>query len=196
MSTSSRNTSGKRLAALASTGHTLFHIDDLVQLFEMRNENTLRVTLRRYVKNGYLHRIRRGLYSILPPEKIDPRHLGAACLHRFCYLSAETVLKEEGYILQSVDAFTFFSGASRRFTMLGRRYISRRLHPRFLHHPSGIRDEGGLRIASPERAVADMLYIDPWYHFDRTIDWPAIRSLQNEIGYPRTPHRHADTERA
>lgn len=181
---------------LAGTEQLLFHANDLAILLNIQNPNTLRVTLHRLAQAGILHRIQRGLYSILPPEKIDPILIGSACLHRSSYLTTESVLRDEGYILQSVDAITFASSVSRRFTILEHRFISRRMHPRFLQNLQGITRVGGVFTATAERAIVDMLYFDPWYHFDRPIDWERIATLQKEIGYPLTPHRYADSKRS
>lgn len=162
-------------------------------LLGIRNANTLRVTSHRLVRGGILHRIHRGLLSILPPEKIDPLLLGSACLHRFSYVTTESVLRDEGFILQSVQAVTFASGVSRKFTVAGHRFVSRRLHERFLHNQQGIVRVGGIFRATAERAIADMLYVNPWYSFDRPVDWKKVRALQEEIGYPLTPHRYVDS---
>jgi hypothetical protein len=108
-------------------------------------------------------------------------------LHQYCYLSTETVLWESGIILQTPQTFTFVSADARRFSIHGHRIVSRQLHDRFLHHPAGIVTEGGVRRATVERAVCDLLYFQPTYHFDHPIDWTAIRSLQQDIGYPLTP---------
>jgi len=178
---------------LAATEQTLFHAGDLAVLLGIHNANTLRVTLHRLTEASVLHRIQRGLYSLIPPENIDPVLLGSACLHQFAYLTTESVLRDEGYILQSLDTLTFVSGVSRRFEILGHRVISRRLHARFLHNQEGIQRSGGVLRATAERAIADMLYFDPWYHFDHTIDWKTIRALQEKIGYPLTHHRYADS---
>ncbi len=160
-------------------------------LLGIDNANTLRVTLYRLTQAGVLHRIHRGLYSLLPSDRIDPSLLCAASLHRFCYLTTESVLRSEGYILQSMDAFTFVSDVSRRYEVREHRVISRRLHPRFLHNQEGIIRKNGILQATLERAIADMLYFDPWYHFDRPVYWARIAALQETIGYPRTPHRYA-----
>lgn len=196
MSTFSHNISAKRMAVLAATLQSLFHVTDLAILLDIQNANTLRVTLHRLTHAGVLHRIQRGLYSLIPPENIDPVLLGSACLHRFAYLTTEFVLRDEGYILQSVNTITFASGVSRRFEVLGHHVVSRRLHAQFLHNQEGIQRSGGVFRATLERAIADMLYFDPWYHFDHTIDWKSIRALQKEIGYPLTPHHYADSARA
>lgn len=189
------NISAKRIAILASTEAPLFHTNDLALLLNIQSPNTLRVTLHRLTRAGILHRIRRGLYSILPPEKIDPLLIGSACLHRSSYLTTESVLRQEGYILQSVDAITFASSISRKFGVLGHRFISRRMHPRFLQNLQGITRSGGVLRATPERAIADMLYFDPWYHFDQPVHWGRIAALQKTIGYPLTPHRYVDPTR-
>lgn len=193
MSTSYENIPARRIANLAATGQALFHTGDLAMLLGIRNPNTLRVTLSRLAHAGILHRVQRGLYSMLPPENIAPELIGAACLHRFAYLTTESVLRDEGYMLQSLDVLTFASSISRRFEVLGQRYLSRRLHARYLHHPLGIRRENGVFRATAERAIADLLYVHSSYHFDRPIDWKRIRAVQEAIGYPITPHRYADS---
>lgn len=183
------------MANLAATEQPLFHATDLAVLLNIRNPNTLRVTLHRFAHAGVLHRIQRGLYSLIPPENIDPLLLASTCLHRYAYLTTESVLRDEGYILQSMDAITFASSVSRRFEILGHLVVSRRLHARFLHNQEGMLQAAGVLRATPERAIADMLYFDPWYHFDRPVDWTRIRALQKNIGYPLTPHRYADSAR-
>lgn len=97
-------------------------------------------------------------------------------------------------MLQTMDAYTFVSDVSRRSDVLGHRMISRRLHPRFLHNQEGIIQKNGVLHATPERAIADMLYFDPWYHVDRPVDWVHIQDLQRKIGYPLTPHRYVDSK--
>lgn len=193
MSTLSKNISAQRIAQLIATGRTLFHEGDLAALFGVTNANTVRVTLHRLARAGVLHRVQRGLYSIVPPENIDPITLGIALLHRFCYLTTESVLMREGYILQAIDAVTFVSSASLRRQIFGHRIISRRLQPRFLHNHCGLELCGGVLQATPERAIADMLHFDPWYHFDRSVNWARVASLQRAVGYPLTPHRYADS---
>jgi hypothetical protein len=43
----------------------------------------------------------------------------------------------------------------------------------------------GIFMASTERAVADMLYFNPKYHFDipESINFDTVKSIQKEIGY-------------
>lgn len=195
MSTSYKNVSAQRMSVLVSSQQQLFHTHDLAILFGIHSANTLRVTLHRLTQAKVLHRLQRGLYSILPPEKIDPILIGNAGLHRFSYLTTESVLRDEGYILQDIDVITFASSVSRTFEIAGHHFVSRRLHPRFLQNLEGIKKNTGVMRATVERAIADMLYFDPWYHFDHPVDWERVSAVQKEIGFPLTPHRYADSTR-
>lgn len=190
MSTLKSNITARRIALLAKNGEKIFHIDDLVNLWDIQNKNTLRVTLKRYVEDGLVHRIYRGFYSLFPIDKIDPVLLGAKAIHQFCYLSTETVLRQEGYILQSVNSYTFVGSKSLRFAVGGHEFKSRQLDEKYLYNPEGVLLKDGTKIATAERAICDMLYFNPNYHFDRPIDWKKIRSMQKKIGYPLTPNRY------
>jgi hypothetical protein len=48
-----------------------------------------------------------------------------------------------------------------------------------------IKDQNGNYVATPERAVADMLYFNPHYHLDNpgAVDFKNVKLLQQEIGY-------------
>src|SRR3989338_8203390 len=115
MSTLKNNISARRMALLAQKKETIFHIDDLANLWEIADRNTLRVTLKRYTDNKLLYRIYRGFYSLSPFSELDPILLGAKALHAFCYLSTETILWEEGYMSQAPSVYTFISTISKQF---------------------------------------------------------------------------------
>lgn len=193
MSTLKKNISAKRMALLGKKGEIIFHIDDLANLWGVTNRNTLRVTLSRYVEDGLLYRIYRGFYSTLPPAELDPLLLGAKAIHRFCYVSTETVLWEEGFISQTPYVFTFVSDSSRNFKIGSYRFKSRKLHNRYLFQPIGVEIRNGIRWATPERAIVDMLYFNPLFHFDRPIPWGKIKMIQANIGYPLTLNRYGAT---
>ncbi len=178
------------MTLLATKGEMILHANDLALLWGILDRNTLRVTLKRYVDHQLLYRIHRGLYSLVPVAEMDPFLLGRKILHRFCYVSMETVLSQEGIIFQIVEPLTFISGKSKQFLVEGHRYISRQLTDRFLFNPAGIAMRGSILWASAERAVADMLYFNPRYYFDRPIDWSKVKAMQKQVGYPLTPERY------
>lgn len=91
-----------------------------------------------------------------------------------------------GIILQAIDAVTFISTLSKRWKVSDYTFVSRQLHPDHLHNTEGITLQDGIYTASPERAIADLLYFNPKYHFDAPINWNHIRTIQKKIGYPIT----------
>jgi len=190
MSTLRSNVTARRIALLAKTGERIFHTNDLANLWNIQNKNTLRVTLKRYVEDGLIYRIYRGFYSLFPIDEIDPALMGAKAIHQFCYLSTETVLRQEGHILQNISYYTFVGSKGLKFVIGGYEFKSRQLDEKYLYNPEGVLLRDGVKIAIVERAVCDMLYFNPSYHFDRSIDWKKIRSMQKKIGYPLTPHRY------
>lgn len=183
MSTLRNNISAKRMALLAKKKEVIFHIDDLANLWEIADRNTLRVTLKRYADTKLLYRIYRGFYSLFPLSELDPVLLGAKALHTFCYLSTETILWAEGYISQAPSMYTFISNVSKQFRIGPHRYKSRRLHDRYLYQPAGLLTQNGVKRATPERAIADILYFNPTFHFDHPVKWAKIKKLQKDIGY-------------
>lgn len=184
------NPAAKRISLMAQLG-TTFHIGELATLWNITNPNTLRVTLKRYTDAGALFRVYRGLYSLTPSSKIDHRILAVKSLHTYCYISTETILYENGYISQPPRAITLVSHKSVR-TKIGQTHVhSRQLDEKFLLQPPGIIFKGAIMEATAERAIADMLYFNPQFHFDKIVDWDAVQKLQNDIGYPLTPRRYA-----
>jgi len=177
-----------RFAALARMGEVIFHARDAGSIWGITNANTLHTTLSRYVRTGLLFRLQNGLYAIKPPYELEALLIGAKAIHGYCYVSTETVLSRAGIIQQQVPHITFVSAVSRQFTLAGHRFRARRLKNLYLFNETGIVREGTVRIASPARAIADMLYFNPHYHFDASaqIDWTAVNRLQAEIGYPIT----------
>lgn len=176
-----------RFAQLAKVGGFVFHAGDLANLWQIQNSNTLYTTLKRYTKKGLLFRVYKGLYSLKPAGELDPLLLGLKALHTYAYVSAETVLVRAGIIQQKIDFFTLISSRSRRFSVAGNNYYARKLKDSFLYQPAGIVEEGGVKKATVERAVADLLYFNPKAHLDgaasKMIDWKKVKKIQKEIGY-------------
>ena len=179
----------ERFAQLAKLGINIFHIGDLANLWQIKDRNTLYTTLKRYAKQGLIIRIYKGFYSLKPVKQLDPLLLGIKALHDYSYVSAETILSQEGIIQQDVKSITLISSHSKRFFLGGHQYYSRKLSDRFLYNSAGIIEEQGFKKATAERAVADLLYFNPSAHFDaeRIINWRKVKNIQMEIGYPLTP---------
>ncbi|MFC1678209.1 hypothetical protein ACFLZ9_00550 [Patescibacteria group bacterium] len=185
MSTVRTNIQNNRFLTLQRMGEAVFHVSDLANIWEISSKNTLHTTLKRYTKQGLLSRVYRGLYSILPIDKIDPYLLGVKAMHEYCYISAETVLEQEGIIMQATNYITLINSRSKKFSIGNNNYYSRQLSDKYLFQNEGIEKKNGINIATTERAVADLLYFNPRAYFDaaKKINWKEVKRIQKKIGY-------------
>lgn len=190
MSTLKNNIVARRFLLLQQKKELLFHIRDLAALWGISNLNTLRVLLKRYTDAGIFYRIYRGFYSTLPLSELDPVLLGAKALHGPCYLSAESVLFETAYLSQVPQVYTFVGEKNRRFSIGSFHYKCRQLHSQYLYNREGIEEKEGVLVASPERAICDLLYFNSKAHLDKKPSWGIIKALQKKLGYPLTPERY------
>lgn len=173
------------MSELNQLDRKVFHTNDLAVLWKITNRHNLYITITRYIDKGVLFPIYKGLYSTIPLASLNPLELGQAIVHRYTYLSVETVLFQAGIITQIIYEYTFIAGISKRLTVGSWSFRYRQLKEDYLHNPVGIVYQDGGFIASAERAVADMLYFNPKYHFDipENIDFEKVRLIQKEIGF-------------
>lgn len=163
----------------------IFHTNDLALLWDITNKNTLYTTIKRYKKSGTLIPIHKGFYSVIPLSQVDPITLGIAFLHRYAYLSTESILAREGVIAQSISAITFISNTSKRFKLQDTHYLVRQMTDQYLYNTGGIIKKNHHHEATLERAVADLLYYNPNYYFDNKnlVDWDKVKKIQKEVGF-------------
>ena len=175
-----------RISELIKSGRNIYHTNDLAILWDISNKNTLYTTIKRYAQKGILTPIYKGLYSTLPVSQLNPMDLGRAVIHSYTYLTTESVLSQAGIISQVTYSYTFASGLSKKVTVGPFSFLFRRLNDEYLYNTAGIVNDGGNFIATTERAVADMLYFNPRYHFDfsESIDFDKVNRIQKEIRYP------------
>ena len=174
-----------RISELLKLERKVYHTNDLAILWGITNKNTLYTTIKRYVQGGVLIPIYKGFYSSVPLSALNPIELGKSIIHRYTYLSTESVLAKAGVIPQTIYLYTFVSDLPKKVSVGSMSFLFRRLKAEYLNNPSGVINRNGIFIASTERAVADMLYFNPKYHFDlpQSIDFEKVRLLQKEIGY-------------
>jgi len=174
-----------RINDLIKQDRKLYHSQDLAVLWGIANKNTLYTTIKRYVQRGVLISIYKGLYSTVPLSQLNPLALGKAIVHRYTYLTTESVLAQAGVIFQTTYQYTFVSDLPKKVTVNSMSFLFRKLKDEYLYNPVGIEDKSGNYVATPERAVADMLYFNSRYHFDNpeAVDFEKVRLLQQEIGY-------------
>jgi len=175
-----------RISELIKVDRKIYHTNDLALLWDITNKNTLYTTIKRYVQKGVLIPIYKGLYSTVPLSQLDPLELGKAIIHRYTYLSTESVLATAGVISQVTYAYTFVSDITKRASVGAVSFLFRQLKDEYLYNPTGIENRNGVFMATLERAAADMLYFNPKYHFDvrESIDFKKVETIQKEVGYP------------
>ncbi len=177
------NIKQNRFLSIAKINTTIFQVNDLARVWGVNNRNTLSTSLKRYIKDGLIYRLYRGLYSIKPLTELDPLLLGAKALNGYCYLSGETILAKHGIIFQQVEYFTFVGEKSKRFEIGDYKYYCRQLKDDFLYNDIGVEKTGKFNIATLERAVADILYFNSKYHFDNPdiINWKEVKKIQKFV---------------
>ncbi len=175
-----------KISVLIQQSQKLFHTSDLKVLWNVSKQSTLYQTIYRLINKKILFRIQKGLYSIVPLNQLDPVEIGFRAINRFNYLSTESVLSKNGIINQSPVKITFISDISANITINDNIFLFRQLKPQCLHNTFGIiQNDKGVFMATPERAVADMLYFQPNYHFDaqNLINWDQVKKIQKELNY-------------
>jgi len=175
-----------RINELLKLDRKIYHTNDLAILWDIANRNTLYTIIKRYVQKGVLQPIYKGLYSTVPIAQLNPLELGRAIIHRYTYLSTESVLAQAGVIFQATYRYTFVSDLAKKVSVGSMSFLFRKLKDDYLHNPTGVTDQDGIFVATTERAVADMLYFNPRYHFDNpgSIDFKRVKIIQKEVGFP------------
>ena len=170
---------------LVNTGKTLFHTKDLGLIWKIDRPATLHMRVMRYCERGILYPIQRGLYSLVPYNKLDPTDVAVALNHGYCYLTTETILEKNGVINRRVNGLTFASGHSKTVFWQENKFIFRQLKDVFLFQTPGIIKQGDIFSANLERAVADIIYFNPKFHFDtpNVVNWDRVSQIQKEVGY-------------
>jgi hypothetical protein len=75
-------------------------------------------------------------------------------------------LQKSGVIFQYDSTVTVVSYLSREIEVDGTTYNFRRIKGEVMTNQLGIESDGGIWIATPERAFLDMIYLYPNFYFD------------------------------
>ena len=145
----------KLLQLLRKTGKLYFNIQDLGKISGYSTDS-LYVILNRLVKMNELIRLCPGIYIL--PEKIADIEIIANLIYYPSYLSFDSALTKYGLISQIPYTFSFATiRKTKSITLLDYSIEYRRINKSYF---SGyIKLKNGLFIASPEKALVDMIYI-------------------------------------
>lgn len=156
-----------KLVAIATLGKKVFTAQDLAVLWGYTNERKLYELIKYYVKQKELFVLTRGLYATKQYTEQELRG-DARLLMEIAnklipnsYLSLFTVLRQQGVISQYYDEMYSVASRSVEREVVGVKFVYKRVKEEVLLNDLGIASQAGVRMASLERAVADMWYVYP-----------------------------------
>jgi predicted transcriptional regulator of viral defense system len=149
-----------------NTLQTVFDLKDLGKILWETNYNNLKSKVAYCVKNGYLKRIRRGVFV---KNNFNPYEL-ACKIFTPSYISFETVLLKEWIIYQADETIYVASYLSRSIECVlhEKTYhiVYRKLKDERLYDDTWIEKKDFYWIAWAQRAIQDMKYLKKDFYFD------------------------------
>ena len=167
---------GDYLEALLRSSQTVFNVKSAMLIWGESDKTIVSNRLFYYASRGKLRRLCYGVYA--KDANYSAFEL-ANKIYTPSYITFETVLLEAGIIFQYYESI-FVASYARRDIQVDEIKISiRKLKNNLLTNPQGIQHINGYAIATPERAVLDMLYITKDYYFDNLfgLNWELAFSL-------------------
>ena len=150
------------MAKIPSTG--LFRTGDI--LAGEKNPHDVRRQLDRWVKAGKITQLRREVYLLQEPYRAVSPHpfLTANLLRRASYISLQSALSHYGMIPEHVPVVTSVTGGRpEELAPPAGRFLFRHIKRAgfFGFREISIAPDQRVRIATPEKALADLLYLTP-----------------------------------
>jgi len=166
----------KDLLVLYQSKKTVFTVNDIALIWNTSKEGFVTKKMYRYIKSGKMYSPRKGIYT--KDLHYDKQELGGR-IYTPSYISFETVLAQAGVIFQYYSQIFFASYLSRELEIENQKYVYRKLKDGLLTNPSGIIVKNNNFIATPERALLDVLYLNKEYYFDSVtnIDWKKVEAI-------------------
>ena len=142
---------------------TVFRLNDIALLTGEINFQSLNKKLNYHVRTGKLQNPRKGLYA---KPGYSPEEL-ACTVYTPSYISLEYVLQKAGIVFQYDTRITSVSYLSRNIEVDRKEYRVRKIKGSILVNTMGVTTlQNGVNMASAERALLDLLYLDKEYCFD------------------------------
>ena len=152
------------LKELVKTNKTVFSLNDLQQIWKISDRNYLKLVANRLSRQGKIERIRRGFYVLNSNYNIFEL---SNKLKAPSYVSLETVLRKAGIIFQDYSHSVYaVSNNTLQKEVNGIKFNYFKIADNILFNLIGIERNNNIVIASPERALADRVYLTPNYYFD------------------------------
>ncbi len=165
------------LKQLIDTKKTVFDVNDLKQIWQIKNSNYLKTMTHRLFKSGKIIRIRRGIYAINQDYNVYEL---SNKIKKPSYTSMETVLQKNGVVFQDYSNSVYaVSNNTKTIKIKNVAFKYFKIKDDILFSPLGIERSGSINIASTERAIGDRVYLTPNYYFDnlRNVDTKKLEKI-------------------
>jgi len=168
---------------LLQTNKNIFRTSDLAILWEIEDTNLLLTTIKRYIEKGTLHRIYKGLYSKKPLDQLNKYEIACAIGGSSSYVSGETVLINEGVIMQNISEIIVYGQTQKSINVNNQQYTIRFANEKYLLNRVGIINNENYSIATKERALVDIRISNPNYYIDneKGIDQKELKLISSKL---------------
>ena len=147
----------KNLTQLIQTQQTVFTFQEVKKFLEIPTDAGVKSFLQRAKENNSLSNPHKGFWAL---PHYNPREL-ACKVNPEAYISCETILFKEGVFFQFYgNTVSCISSRSERFSVDGKYIIYYKMKPSLLQNNVGIRTYNTYRVATPERALCDYIYLN------------------------------------
>lgn len=163
-----------------NTKSTVFTTGDIRKALNIHNDKSLYNAISYAVNKQELSKISDGIYSF---DKNYSKKEYANKYRSPSYISLYTVLQESGVVFQPYSSIYLISKRSEEVKIDNQKYIFRKIKDNILLNPLGIIQTDSISVATKERAICDMLYLDGEQYFDnlRDLDWNMILKLNKSV---------------
>ena len=162
-----------KIARVQASSKKVFSAQDLGVLWGYSDETKLFETIKHYVRTGQIYALARGLYSKNKYSEQDLRNderLQYEIANKLVpnsYVSLWSVLKKEGVVFQYYDEVYSVAERSVERVVLDVKFVYKQVKGSVLLCDLGINNDGGIRLASRERAMGDTVYLYPSVQFEQ-----------------------------
>ncbi len=148
----------KILWQIKQTNQRVLHTTDVMALLDIKKDHASKI-LSRLSQSGHLAKLKRGLWAFT--ETIDPLIISGYLTAPFpCYISLQSALYYHGMISQiSSTIYCVSLARTRRYGTPAGAFSIHHISSDFFYGYD--ETESGVRMATPEKALLDFLYLSP-----------------------------------
>lgn len=170
------------MIAISSSPRTAFNTKSIALLLNEKRDLLLTKKLNYYVQKGLLLNPRKGIYTKINPNMEEL----AGLVFVPSYISLQYVLQKAGVVFQFDSAITSVSYLNREIEMCGQTFRYNQVKKEIAYNLEGIERRDNINIATPERALLDMMYLNSECYFDN-IDGINKRKIAQLLSIYQSP---------